>query len=362
MSGNKKINFSSGPAALPPEVLQEASEAIINYNNTGLSILELQHRGKYFEAINDESRTLVKELCGLGDDYEVLWLQGGGRLQFAMIPMNFLGEHESAGFIDSGFWAHNAAEYAAHYGNAITLSSSESDHYRHLPEWPASIPEDLSYLHFTTNNTIYGTQFPNVPKTNVPLIADMSSDILSRKTDYSNCAMFYAVAQKNIGAAGITLVAVNKYLLGNIKRKLPPMLDYKAHADARSLLNTAAVFGVYTSLLTLRWIKQKGIDVIETENNRKAALLYNEIERNSIFHSNIKKEDRSKMNVCFGTENKEIDTAFTEFCSKQNITGIDGHRYVGSFRVSLYNAIPLTAVEKMVSVMQEFEHEYLKAR
>ncbi|MCD6063302.1 MAG: serC [Flavipsychrobacter sp.] len=362
MSGNKKINFSSGPAALPPEVLQEASEAIINYNNTGLSILELQHRGKYFEAINDESRALVKELCGLSDDYEVLWLQGGGRLQFAMIPMNFLGEQESAGFIDSGFWAHNAAEYAAYYGNAVTLSSSEKDNHTHLPKWPATVPHDLSYLHFTTNNTIYGTQFPNVPKTNVPLIADMSSDIFSRKMEYRNCAMLYAVAQKNIGAAGVTLVAVNKHLLGNVKRKLPPMLDYSAHAKARSLLNTAPVFGVYTSLLTLRWIKQKGIDTIETESIKKAEILYKEIDRNSLFDCKIGKDDRSKMNVCFGSRDKATDTAFTEYCSVRGITGIDGHRYVGSFRVSLYNAIPLSAVETMVSVMQEFEHEYLKAR
>lgn len=359
MKKNKrKLNFSSGPAALPPEVLQEASEAIIDYNNTGLSILEIQHRGKYFEAIMDESRALVKELCGLDEDYEVLWMHGGGRLQFAMIPMNFLGANESAGFIDSGFWAHNAAEYAGYYGNAVTLSSSKENNYRNLPEWPSQIPAHLAYVHFTTNNTIYGTQWPAMPKTNVPLIADMSSDIFSRKTEYKNCALFYAVAQKNIGAAGVTLVAVKKDLLQNIKRSLPPMLDYNAHAKSKSLLNTSPVFAVYTSLLTLRWIKSKGIDAIEKENDRKAALLYDAIDNSALFQCNINRADRSKMNVCFGTQEKVIDDAFTKFCSSKGITGIDGHRYVGSFRVSLYNAIPLAAVETLVEVIQEFEHNY----
>jgi phosphoserine aminotransferase len=353
---NRRINFGAGPAALPEEVLQQASEAILNYNDTGLSILEIAHRGKYFSDILEESKALVKELCGLDDAYEVLWMHGGGRLQFAMIPMNFLGDNETAGYIDSGFWSHDAMAYAKHYGNVHCLASSKEDNYTHLPAWPASVPGDLSYLHFTTNNTIYGTQWPEVPGVNVPLIADMSSDIFSRQMAYKNCAMFYAVAQKNIGPAGTTLVVLNKNMLQQIKRPLAPMLDYNAHAKANSVLNTAPIFPIYTSLLTLRWTKQKGIAAIEKENDAKAQLLYDEIDRNSLFTGTAKKEHRSKMNVCFGTASKETDKAFTEYCEQRNITGIEGHRSVGSFRVSLYNAIPLSSVQLLADAMKEFEH------
>ncbi|RYD54920.1 MAG: 3-phosphoserine/phosphohydroxythreonine transaminase [Sphingobacteriales bacterium] len=353
---NHKINFGPGPAMLPKEVLQQASEAVVNYNDTGLSILEIPHRGQYFDEILQESQALVRDLCGLNDDYEVLWLHGGGRLQFCMVPMNFL--DGAAGYIDSGHWANEAMSYASYYGKVEVLASSKEDNYRHLPEWPMEIPAHLSYLHFTTNNTIFGTQWPQIPKTNIPLIADMSSDIFSRRMDYSNCAMFYAVAQKNIGPAGVTLAVVRKDMLSRIKRTIPPMLDYAAHVAKGSVLNTPPVFAIYTSLLTMRWTKNRGIDVIGQENSAKATLLYEEINRNSLFHTVIRPEDRSMMNACFAATHKEHERAFIKFCEERNITGVEGHRSVGAFRASLYNAISLHDVQALVQAMQEFERHF----
>lgn len=350
-----KINFNAGPAALPPMVLEAAAQAVLNYNDTGLSILSIPHRGKLFDEILEESKALVKELCGLNDDYEVLWLHGGGRLQFCMVPMNFLDEHKAAGYIDSGFWSSEAMDYANYYGDVMMLSSSKEDNYKRLPEWPEVISPNLSYVHLTTNNTIYGTQWPGIPVCEAPLIVDVSSDIFSRKMDYSNCAMFYAVAQKNIGAAGVTLAVIKKDFLNKKVRTLPPMLDYTAHAKKNSVLNTPPVFAIYTALLMLRWTKEKGIENIERENKAKAELLYAEIERNSLFETLIEKQSRSMMNVCFTVKNKEQEKQFSTYCEEQNIVNIEGHRSVGAFRVSLYNAITLNDVEYLVSVMQEFE-------
>jgi phosphoserine aminotransferase len=349
------INFNAGPAALPLPVMEEASQAILNYNNTGLSILSIPHRGKLFASILEESKQLVKELCGLNDDYEILWLHGGGRLQFSMIPMNFLAQNDTAGYIDSGYWANDAIEYAKYYGNVAILSSSKAHNYNELPAWPADIPSGLAYLHFTTNNTISGTQWKEIPKTEVPLIADMSSDIFSKKTDYTNCDMFYAVAQKNIGAVGATLVVIKKEMLSRIVRVLPPMLNYAEHTKHNSILNTSPVFSIYTALLMLRWTKQKGIDTIEKENSEKAKLLYDEIHRNNLFACNIKHTDRSMMNVCFIANNKEREKEFINYCEAQNITGIEGHRKSGAFRVSLYNAISLADVYYLTDVMKQFE-------
>lgn len=348
------LNFNAGPAALPDTVLQQAAEAVLNYNNTGLSILSIPHRGDLFLAILEESKALVKELCGLGDDYELMWLQGGGRMQFCMVPMNFLGAGETAGYIDSGHWSAEAIDAATYYGHTEVLGSSRSDHYTHLPEWPAPAGKNLAYLHFTTNNTIYGTQWPEIPESDVPLIADMSSDIFSIKRDYTNCAMFYAVAQKNLGAAGNTLVAIRKDFLEHVRPGLPPMMDYKVHAEKNSLLNTPPVFGIYVSLLMLRWIKAKGIDAIEQENRAKAALLYAEIERNPLFHTVVDENSRSLMNVVFHGRSKEMEKQFLECCIGRGVTGIEGHRSVGAFRASLYNGMPLAGVEKLVSIMHEF--------
>ncbi len=356
MDNQRKLNFNAGPAALPAEVLQQAAAAVIDYNNSGLSILEVPHREPAFVAVMDESRKLVKELCGLDDDYEVLWLQGGGRLAFCMIPMNFLGDDESAGYIDSGHWAEEAQKAAAYYGDAKILASSKSSTYNHLPAWPAVLPHGLQYVHYTTNNTIYGTQMHHIPECTAPLIADMSSDIFSCKRDYTRFAMFYAVVQKNLGAAGVTLVVVRKSLLANIKRNIPPMLSYKAHADNMSMLNTPPVFAIYVSLLMLRWTKARGIDAIDAENRQKAQMLYEEIVRNSLFHPVVaQEEDRSTMNVCFTAHDKNKEKEFIDFCKDRNITGIKGHRSVGGFRVSLYNAVTLHAVEQLLQAMQEFE-------
>jgi len=348
----QKINFNAGPAQMPPEVLHEAAQCVKQYKKTGLSLLELPHRGKEFIEIIEESKALVKKLCGIGDEYEVLWLQGGGKMQFCMIPMNFLTGGRTAGYIDSGHWAHEAAEYAMYYGNARILASSKERNYSHLPEWP-QIPSDLAYLHVTTNNTIYGTQWHNIPKTEVPLIADMSSDIFSAKTDYSRFSVFYAAVQKNLGAAGLALVVIRKDMLPKTKVVLPPMMSYARHAQENSVLNTANVFGVYVSLLMLRWIDARGIDAIEKENKRKAALLYDAIDSNSNFSANIKeKAYRSLMNVCFSANTPEVEQAFLALCEKNNITGVKGHRSVGGFRASLYNAVTYEQVEELVGVMK----------
>lgn len=357
-NGTKKINFNSGPGALPEAVLQQAAQAVIEYENSGISILGIPHRGKYFDAILEESKALVKELCALNDDYEVLWMHGGGRLQFAMVPMNYLGSGETAGYIDSGAWAAEAIEYARHYGAVDILSSSKPENYSHLPKWPATIPNNLAYLHITTNNTIYGTQRQDIPAGNVPLIADMSSDIFCCKRNYNNCAMFYAVAQKNIGPAGATLSVIHKEFAAEQKRELVPMLSYREHIKKNSVLNTPPVFAIYTSLLTLRWTKNKGIDAIEAENKQKAANLYEEVERNSLFHSDIYKPDRSLMNACFSMKNKELEKMFISYCEENGVTGIGGHRTVGGLRVSMYNAISVQDVTYFVGLMKEFENKH----
>jgi phosphoserine aminotransferase len=348
------INFDAGPAALPREVLQEASEAILNYNQSGLSILEIPHRGKLFEDILTEANTLVKELLQLGDDYEVLWLQGGGRLQFSMIPMNFLAEQEKAGYIESGHWAAEALKNGRLYGTVQTLASSKADAYTHIPQW-GTIPTDLSYLHFTSNNTIYGTQFFSFPETEVPLIVDMSSELFSRKLDYTKFSLIYAVAQKNIGPSGVTLVAVRKSLLEQQKRTLPEILSYRDVASHNSLLNTPPVFAIYCSLLTLRWVQRIGMDAMQQRNDQKAELLYTTIDNSKLFYGVARKEHRSKMNACFRAHNENHTRLLLDFALAKGITGIKGHRSVGGFRVSMYNAISVADVMKLTDTIKEFE-------
>lgn len=354
----RKINFGSGPAALPQEVLQEAAASIIEYNNSGLSILEIPHRGKAFEAILEESNALVKELCELPDDeYEVLWLQGG-RLQFSMIPSNFLAENATAAYLDSGHWSAEAIENAQLYGNVTVLASSKNTNYNCLPALPDNITDPYAYLYLTTNNTIYGTQWKKFPKANAPLVADMSSDILSCKRAYHHFDFFYAVAQKNIGPTGVTLVVLRKDFLKKTVRKNAPMLDYQLQAKHNSVFNTPPVFAIYTSLLMLRWMKKTGMETIFKNNAQKAATLYQEIDRNSLFNGTVtNKEDRSTMNVCFTAINPKIATEFLNLCNEHQIEGVKGHRSVGGFRVSLYNAITQAAVEKLVSLMREFEQQ-----
>lgn len=355
MYPSRVINLNAGPAALPQEVLQQAADAVLDYNRTGVSILSIPHRGKHFDAILDESKQLVRELCGLNDDYEILWMHGGGRTQFAMIPMNFLGAGDTAGYVDSGAWSADAIKHAEPYGNVQVLSSSRQQHYQQLPEWPREIPSNIAYLHITTNNTIYGTQWSEILQTTVPLMADMSSDIFSKKINYTNCAIFYAVAQKNIGPAGATLVVLRKDMLQRIKRTLPPMMNYAEHVAKNSVLNTPPVFPIYVSMLMLRWIKAKGIETIEAENKIKAGLLYDEVDRNSLFSTTVKKEDRSMMNICFHAVNANVEKLFLDYCEEVGIVNIKGHRSVGGFRASLYNAVSIEDVKYVVAAMQEFE-------
>ncbi len=353
----RKINFNAGPAEIPGEVLYDVARATQKYKRTGLSILELPHRGPEFLDILEESKQLVRELCGLGDDHEIVWLHGGGRMQFCMVPMNFLGDGQTAAYIDSGHWAHEAATYAGYYGSVKVVASSEKDNHSRLPAWPAKLSPKPVYLHFTTNNTIYGTQWHDIPATQAPLIADMSSDILSARHDYSRYALFYAAAQKNLGAAGVALAVIRKDLLKKTARSLPPFLSYREQAKENSIVNTANVGGIYTSLLMLRWIKEKGIEHLETENKRKAATLYNAIDKSEVFQARVTEQaHRSLMNVCFTANSKETEHSFLQLCEQNNITGIKGHRLTGGFRVSLYNAIPYDSVQQLVALMSEFEN------
>jgi phosphoserine aminotransferase len=349
------INFDAGPAALPKEVLQQASAAILNYDNSGLSILEIPHRGKLFEAILQEANELALELLGLNNnDYQAVWMQGGGRLQFSMVPMNFLGEAETAGYIESGHWASEALKNGKLYGNTDVLGSSKADNFQYIPQWKA-IPKDLSYVHFTSNNTIYGTQFHHFPETEVPLIVDMSSELYSRKLDYSKFSLIYAVAQKNIGPSGVTLVIIRKSLLEKQKRILPEILSYRDMAKNNSVLNTPPVFGIYCSMLTLRWVKAIGMETMQQRNQEKASLLYRTVDESRLFYGVAKKEDRSLMNACFRAHDDKHTQALLDFAKERNIVGIKGHRSVGGFRASLYNAISLEDVQQLVSVIKEYE-------
>lgn len=351
------LNFDAGPATLPREVLQEASAAILDYNGSGLSILEIPHRGKLFEAILEEANTLARSLMGLGEDYDILWLQGGGRLQFSMIPMNFLNGNDTAGYIESGHWASEALRNAHLYGKTRVLATSKADQYTYIPDWD-TIPADLSYVHLTTNNTIYGTQFHNFPQTDVPLIADMSSELLSRRIDYSAFSLIYAVAQKNIGPAGVTLVAVRKSMLSKQERELPEILSYREMAKNNSLLNTPPVFAIYCSMLTLRWINKIGLEEMERRNDEKASLLYSTIDNSKLFYGVAQQESRSKMNACFRAHNDAHTQQLLDFAAERGIVGIKGHRSVGGFRASMYNAISVADVQKLVDVITEFEQQH----
>jgi len=350
-------NFNSGPATLPPDVLQEAARAVVNYGDTGLSILEIPHRGALFTELLEEGNALVRELLSLNADYEVLWLQGGGRMQFSMVPMNFLGPGETAGYIDSGHWAADAIKNAAFYGNTEIIASSRNEGYRNIPRWEI-IPDTLAYLHITTNNTIYGTQFFRFPETQVPLVADMSSELFSRTLDYNQFDLIYAVAQKNIGPAGVTLVVIKKSLLEKQKRELPGILSYKTIAAYNSVWNTPPVFAIYCSVLNLRRLRQTGLQAIESRNEAKARQLYEAIDGSRLFYGTAQEGDRSRMNVCFRARKPELESAFMQFAKERNITGIEGHRSVGGFRAALYNAVTPEAVTHLINVMQTFEADH----
>jgi phosphoserine aminotransferase len=348
-------NFNAGPSILPPTVLEEASKAILNFNNSGLSILEIGHRTPLFESVMNEAISLVKELMNLDDDHEVLFMHGGATVQFMEVPMNLLNENETGAYADTGVWSTKAIKEAKLFGNVGVVCSSKDHNYNYIPK-DFAIPANASYFHITTNNTIYGTQWHEIPKVNMPLIADMSSDILSRKMDFNSFGLIFAGAQKNMGAAGTNLVVVNKNILGKVKRPIPAIMDYRNHIEAKSMLNTPPVFAIYVSMLTLRWLRENGgVEAMEKLNAQKATMLYNAIDNSKIFKPTAAKEDRSRMNVCFVMEDAEKEKAFLDFAKQNNIYGIKGHRSVGGFRASLYNALPLKSVEYLVEKMEEFE-------
>jgi phosphoserine aminotransferase len=348
-------NLKAGPSILPKSVLQQASEALINFNISGLSILEIGHRTPLFESGMEEARSLVKELMQLDDNHEVLFLHGGATVQFMQVPMNLLNDKESAAYADTGVWSTKAIKEAKLFGNVDVVCSSKEKNYTFIPK-DFAVPNQSAYFHITTNNTIYGTQWQQIPKVSMPLIADMSSDILSRKLDFNSFDLIFAGAQKNVGAAGATIVVINKQILGKVKRQIPAIMDYRNHIEAKSMLNTPPVFAVYVSMLTLRWLKENGgVEAMEKLNNEKSTLLYSAIDKSAIFKGTVAKEDRSKMNVCFVMEDAEKEKAFLDFAKQNNIYGIKGHRSVGGFRASLYNALPLESVQYLVEKMEEFE-------
>lgn len=348
-------NFNAGPSILPKSVLEQASAAIIDYNNTGLSILEIGHRTKEFQPIMDEARALVRELLVLDSDHEVLFLHGGATTQFMQVPMNLLNEDETAAYTDTGVWGTKAIKEAKLFGNVDVVCSSKDANYNYIPK-DFAVRNDAKYFHITTNNTIYGTQWQSIPKVSIPIVADMSSDIFSRRRDYNSIALFYAGAQKNMGSAGVTLVVVNKNILGTVKRAIPTIMDYRNHIRDGSMLNTPPVFAVYVSMLTLQWLKEMGgVNAMEAANNEKAAMLYNAIDTSALFKATAAKEDRSKMNVCFVMNDASLEKSFLAFAEQHSIYGIKGHRTVGGFRASLYNALSLTSVEYLIDVMKEFE-------
>ncbi len=347
-------NFNAGPSILPRSVFEQAAQSALNYNDTGLSILEIGHRTALFQAIMDEARSLVKELMNLDDDHEVLFLHGGASTQFMQVPMNLLDEKETVAFTDTGVWSAKAIKEAKLFGKVEIVCSSKEDNYSCIPR-DFAVPNDAKYLHITTNNTIYGTQWHKIPHTSNALVADMSSDIFSRVLDFNAFSLIYAGAQKNMGPAGVNLVVVNKNILGKVKRTIPTIMDYRNHIKDGSMLNTPPVFAIYVCMLTLQWLKvQGGIAAIEKINDQKAALLYTAIDESPLFTGTVAKADRSKMNVCFIMKDPSLEETFLQFVKEQGVIGIKGHRLVGGFRASLYNALPLNSVEFLVQLMKDF--------
>ncbi len=350
-------NFNAGPSVLPQIVYEEAAQGVLNYNNSGLSILEIGHRTAAFESVMEEARSLVKELMDLDNDHEVLFLHGGSSTQFMQVPMNLLNEKETAAYSDTGVWGSKAIKEAKLFGNVEVVCSSKEANYNFIPK-DFAVPNDAKYFHITTNNTIYGTQWQSVPKVSMPVVADMCSDIFSRRLDFNSFGIIYASAQKNIGPAGVNIVIVNKNILGNVKRAIPTIMDYRNHIKEKSMINTPPVFAVYVCMLTLQWLKQHGgIDAIEKINTKKAELLYNAIDTSSLFIPTAVKEDRSKMNACFVMNDAELEKKFLDFAKENNIYGIKGHRSVGGFRASMYNALPISSVQYLIDVMNEFERK-----
>lgn len=350
----KKHNFSAGPCILPEEVLQKASEAVVNFNNDNLSLIEISHRSKAFVDVMETARSLVLELLNLeGKGYQVLFLQGGASSQFLMTAYNLL--NKKAAYLNTGTWSTKAIKEAKLFGELVEVASSKDKNFTYIPKG-YEIPTDADYFHCTSNNTIFGTQMKSFPKTDIPLICDMSSDIFSRQLDFSQFDLIYAGAQKNMGPAGTTVVIVKEDILGKVDRDIPSMLNYQTHIGKDSMFNTPPVFPVYVSMLTLQWLKDLGgIEFIEKVNEKKSNLIYTEIDRNPLFNDVVAMEDRSHMNATFTLANEALKDRFDAMWNDANISGINGHRSVGGYRASMYNALPLHSVQALVDVMQELE-------
>lgn len=351
----KKYNFNPGPSILPQQVFKATSEACINFENTGLSLMEISHRSKEFQAVMDKAESMMKEALNIPDGYKVLFLGGGASLQFCMIPYNYL--EKKAAYLNTGTWAKKAMKEAKLFGEVVEVASSAADNYTYIPK-NFTVPADADYFHITSNNTIFGTEIRKDLDSPVPMIADMSSDILSRPVDVSKYNLIYGGAQKNLSMAGVTFVIVKEDSLGKVSRPIPTMLDYRTHVEKGSMFNTPPTVPVFAAVKTLEWIKEQGgVEAMDKRAHERAEILYDEIDRNKLFRGTVKAEDRSLMNICFvmADEYKELEKDFLDFASSKGMVGIKGHRSVGGFRASCYNAMPVEGVKALVEVMKDFE-------
>ena len=357
----KKYNFGAGPSILPQEVMKATADACVEFGDMGLSLMEISHRTKEFQAVMDEAQALFKELLDIPEGYSVLFVGGGASLEFCMVPYNLL--EKKAAYLNTGVWAKKALKEAKLFGEVVEVASSADANYTFIPK-EYEIPADADYFHITTNNTIYGTEIRKDLDSPVPLVADMSSDIFSRPVDVSKYGMIYGGAQKNLSMAGVTFVIVKDELLGHVSRPIPTMLDYRTHVDKGSMFNTPPVVPIYCALQNLKWIKaQGGVKEMARRAEERAALLYGEIDRNPLFKGTAAKEDRSLMNICFVMADgyKDLEAEFLKFAQSKGMQGVKGHRSVGGFRASCYNAMPLEGVKALVACMQEFEALHKKA-
>ncbi|MBO73069.1 MAG: 3-phosphoserine/phosphohydroxythreonine aminotransferase [Flavobacteriales bacterium] len=348
-------NYSAGPCILPKSVFKKAAESLVNYNESGLSIAEISHRSKEFMAVMENSVKLVKDLMKVPEGYEILFLQGGASMQFYMSGLNLLPEQGTAAYINTGTWSSKAIKEAKLLGNIHEVASSKNENFSYIPK-KFDVPHNASFLHYTSNNTIFGTQFKEAPNTDLRLVCDMSSDIMTKEVDIKKYDLIYAGAQKNLGPAGVTLVIVKKDALGKTGRTIPSMLDYQVHIDKESMFNTPPCFSIYTTMLTMEWLKEiGGVEEIQKRNLAKSSLLYDEIDRNSLFEGTAKTEDRSVMNPTFILRDKLLNDEFLQRSIDAGISGIKGHRSVGGFRASMYNALDIKSVEALVNLMRDFE-------
>ena len=351
----KKYNFNAGPSILPSEVIKATAEACLEFNNSGLSLMEISHRSKDFQPVMDEAEALMKELLDIPEGYKVLFLGGGASLEFCMVPYNLL--EKKAAYLNTGTWAKKAMKEAKLFGEVVEVASSAADNYTYIPK-NFTVPADADYFHITTNNTIYGTEIRKELDSPVQMVADMSSDILSRPVDVSKYAIIYGGAQKNLSMAGVTFVIVKEDALGKVSRQIPTMLDYRTHVEKGSMFNTPPVVPVFTALQTMKWIKEQGgVKVMDARAKERAEILYSEIDRNKLFRGTVAEEDRSLMNICFvmNDEYKELEADFMKFATDKGMVGIKGHRSVGGFRASCYNAMSVDGVKALVEAMKEFE-------